>query len=146
MYSISPSEEETYVALIDVRKAGLMVKLMKCLSQSKFYILLSTGSNNLSNAVLWQSSFSRSIPITQGVQQGAILSPLLYSVFVDEILVSLQNSGYGVYINSIFCGELMYADDLALINGSPADCHAMLAIVSSLLYCGTTRSMLISQP
>ena len=86
---------------------------------------------NLSSAVLWQSSLSRSFPIKQGVRQGAILSPLLYSVFVDDLLMTLQKSGYGVHIDSIFCGAPMYADDLALICDSPTDLQAMLNIVSS---------------
>ena len=36
-----------------------------------------------------------------------------------------------MHIDSIFCGALMYADDLALISDSPAELHAMLDIVSS---------------
>ena len=51
--------------------------------------------------------------------------------------MTLQNSGYGVHIDSIFCGAPMYADDLAPISGSPA---AMLDILP-MLYFGAARSM-----
>jgi len=38
---------------------------------------------------------SASFPIHQGVRQGAILSPLLYSIFVDKLLDLLSTSGLG---------------------------------------------------
>ena len=136
--TLQHKEKKAYVAFIDVRKAfdtvwhaGLMVKLSEMSTPIYILQLIVKWYENLSSAVLWQSSLSRSFPILQGVRRGAILSPLLYSVFVDELLVTLQNSGYGVHIDSIFCGALMYADDLALISGSPAELQTMLDIVSS---------------
>ena len=62
------------------------------------------------------------------MRQGAILSPLLYSVFVDQLLVTLSQSGYGATVNKIYCGAPMYADDLALIGETPEELQAMLDI------------------
>ena len=38
-------------------------------------------------------------------------------------------SGFGVSIDNIYCGAPMYADDLALVAGSPEELQAMLDIV-----------------
>ena len=74
---------------------------------------------------------SRPFPIKQGVRQGAILFPLLYSVYVDNLLDTLASSGCGVRIESIYCGAPMYADDLASIADSETDLQTMLHMVSS---------------
>jgi len=64
------------------------------------------------------------------VKQGAILSLLLYSLFVNDLLVTLEQSGLGVKIGNVYCGAPMYADDLALIASSPHELQAMIDIVS----------------
>ena len=46
-------------------------------------------------SVLWNGTSSRKVSIRQGVRQGGILSPFLYSVFVDELLDLLVSSRYG---------------------------------------------------
>ena len=79
--------------------------------------------------MLWDGEQSRPFNINQGVKQGAILSPLLYSLFVNELLVTLEQSGLGVKIGSVYCGALMYADDLALIASSAQELQAMMDIV-----------------
>ena len=76
---------------------------------------------------------SVSFPIHQDVRQDAVLSPLLYSTFVDELLDLLSTSGLGVRVNTIYCGASMYADDLALNKNllqTPAEtlCSLMQAV------------------
>ncbi|CAI8043785.1 hypothetical protein GBAR_LOCUS24293, partial [Geodia barretti] len=60
-----------------------------------------------------------------------ILSPFLYSIYVNDLLHQLSGSGYGATIDGNFCGSPMYADDLALIANSSSDLQAMLEIVFS---------------
>jgi len=67
------------------------------------------------------------------VKQGAILSPcspLLYRLFLNDLLVTLEQSGLGVKLGNVYCGAPMYADDLALIASSPHELQAMIDIVS----------------
>ena len=78
-----------------------------------------------------------SFPVHQGVRQGAIPSPLLYSIFIDELLNLLTTSGLGVSIDTIYCGAPMYADDLGLVADSPEELQAMLNIVCT--YAGKWR-------
>ena len=62
----------------------------------------------------------------QGVQQGGVLSPFLYCLFVDQLLSA---SGFGVSIDNIYREAPMYADDLALVAGSAEELQAMLDLV-----------------
>ena len=66
------------------------------------------------------------------VKQGAVPSPPLYSLFVNDLLkiVELEHSGLGVKIGSVICGAPMYADNLTLIASSPEDLQSMIDIVA----------------
>jgi len=44
-----------------------------------------------------------------------VLSPVLYYVYIDDLLLALSNSGVGCYIGNNFVGALDYADDNVLI-------------------------------
>ena len=57
------------------------------------------------SCVKWAGGYSRSFRIGQGVRQGALLSPLLYTLFIDDLLDTLESEGLGLHINSIFCGS-----------------------------------------
>ena len=48
--------------------------------------------------VKWNDTSSEMFGVTNGVRQGGILSPLLFGVFIDELLCKLQNSGFGCRI------------------------------------------------
>jgi len=50
-----------------------------------------------------------------GVKQGAVLSPILYCVYVDDLLLILSKAGVGCFISLHVVGALAYADDLVLL-------------------------------
>ena len=62
----------------------------------------------------WGDSFSESFNVSNGVRQGSVLSPLLFAVYLDELLVELSVSGVGCYWGSLFAGVFAYADDIVL--------------------------------
>jgi len=60
-----------------------------------------------------------------GVEQGAVLSPILYCVYADDLLLILSKAGVGCFIGLHFVGALAYADDLVLL------AHAAYAICAN---------------
>ena len=45
--------------------------------------------------VKWGSTLSSKFQVTNGVQQGGVLSPLLFNVYVNELSELLNKSGIG---------------------------------------------------
>ena len=78
--------------------------------------------------VKWNSSYSHRFPVLNGVRQGAVSSPLLFSVYIDGLLRQLRNSGLGCYVDQFFFGCLGYADDLLIMSASRSGLQAMVEI------------------
>ena len=58
--------------------------------------------------VRWNSSLSVPFSVSNGVRQGSILSPFLFSVYVEGLLVELSKSGVGCFGVSGHCGHLIF--------------------------------------
>ena len=58
---------------------------------------------------------SASFLILNGVKQGGVIPPLLFSLYVDELFLLLKKSGLGCHVASTCAGAFRYADDIALI-------------------------------
>ena len=63
----------------------------------------------------WGAEHSREIPVSNGVKQGGIISPVLFTNYLDELLLALRRSGIGCFVGHTFCGAFGYADDVALL-------------------------------
>ena len=53
--------------------------------------------------------------ISNGVRQGGILSPKLFSVYLDDLSKLLISSGIGCFIDNVCFNHVFYADDLCLM-------------------------------
>ena len=65
--------------------------------------------------VRWNSSNSRGFLLSNGVKQGGVLSPLLFSVYLDDLLCELPQVNVGCHMNRYFVGAVIYADDITLL-------------------------------
>ena len=45
----------------------------------------------------WNGILSLLFPVLNGVRQGGVLSPILFTVYIDELLQHLQNLGVGCH-------------------------------------------------
>ena len=102
-----------------------------------FAAILRDWYSKLTSVVRWNGVLSSSFAVTCGVRQGGILSPILFNVYVDE----LMRSGYGCYVNRTFIGCLMYADDLLLLSPTVGSMQALIDICDS--YGHSTRSNIV---
>ena len=59
-----------------------------------------------------------------------MVSPILFTVYIDELLQRLQKLGVGCHWEGMFVGGLCYADDLALIAPSAHALRRMLQVCS----------------
>ena len=66
----------------------------------------------------WGEAYSGWFSIIAGVRQGGILSPDLYSIYVDDLVAILKDLGIGCHLRGIFLSILLYADDIALTSPS----------------------------
>jgi len=57
-----------------------------------------------------------------------VLSPILYCVYVDDLLLILSKAGVGCFIGLHFVGALAYADDLVLLAPTASAMRKLLAI------------------
>ena len=78
--------------------------------------------------VKWNSCKSPKFKVTNGVRQGGVLSPRLFSVYVDELLERLKINGAGCHIGHHFIGALGYADDIVLLCPSLSGLKDMIEI------------------
>ena len=65
--------------------------------------------------VKWGGSRSSTFSIVNGTRQGSILSPALFAVYVDDLLVELRRLGVGCRVAGVFMGAMGFCDDIVLI-------------------------------
>ena len=111
-----------YALMLDASKAFDRVKFSKL-----FRILLNRQMSplvlrllfymytNQKLQVRWGGTVSNKFTASNGVKQGAILSPILFSVYMDELFERLEKSGVGCHMGNHYTGSLGYADDLTLL-------------------------------
>ena len=65
--------------------------------------------------IRWNNSVSDYFTISNGCKQGGVLSPVLFSIYLDQLIAQLRHLGLGCYMNGLFTGVFIYADDITLL-------------------------------
>ena len=78
--------------------------------------------------VKWGDSISSFVQLLCGTRQGGILSPTLFAVFINDVILNLQQSFLGCHIHNLCLNAFMYADDLLLLSVSICDMQNMINI------------------
>ena len=118
-----------FVAFLDCTKGfdkvnhhGIFIKLMKRGVPICILNLLIYSYSNLTSVVKWNGSFSDSFRVSSGVRQGGVLSPHLFIIYIDDLIVILRGLKLGCYVLQLFLACIVYADDICLI----APCRSAL--------------------
>ena len=64
---------------------------------------------------LWKNKHSAYFGTQNGIRQGSIASPVLFCIYLDNLIKKLRRKGVGCWVGGSFFGALAYADDVALL-------------------------------
>ena len=77
--------------------------------------------------VKWEDEKPACFSNSNGVKQGRIISPLLFSLYIDELFI-LKKSGIGCQFELTYAGVSGCADDIALVAPSLSSLKQMMKI------------------
>ena len=78
--------------------------------------------------VRWGNACSTPFLVQNGVKQGGILSPLFFSIYMDDLSIELNNSGIGCHFGNVPLNHFIYADDMSLVAPSAGGLQKLIRI------------------
>ena len=116
------AESNVFSLFLDASKAFDRVrykKLFYCLLNKGIcpliirYLIILYFLNNAS--VKWGTHTSDIFNMSNGVKQGGILSPILFSLYLDPLIKMVSESRFGCYVGNMAVSILVYADDIVVL-------------------------------
>ena len=74
----------------------------------------------------WQGEVSELFSTVKGVCQGGVLSPVMFTLYVDVLLQRPETSGIGCIIGQNYYGMLCFADDISLLLPTCTDLQRLI--------------------
>ena len=127
-----------YLCFLDLQNAFdtlprelLLRKLYNMGVQGKMFRVISDLYSRNKAKVLINGSYSREFEINSGVLQGSKLGPILFNIFINDLLNNLNSSEHGALIGTFRISALGFADDVVLISDKPKDMQSLLDMACS---------------
>ena len=124
---------DTYCAFVDFSRAydtiprdHLWFKLSQLGVPGRFLHAVKSLYVNTKCSVRTSYGISEPMEITRGLKQGCLSSPLLFNIYLNDLVTELKSMGKGVNVNRLHVPVLLYADDIVLFANSPRDLQDML--------------------
>ena len=133
--------KKLYCAFIDFTKAfdyvvreNLWCKLIKLGLRGKILNIIKSMYRSVKSRVKYCNKLGNEFYCKLGVRQGECLSPLLFSMILNDIEEEFVLSGFeGLDMNTFKIFMLLYADDIVLFSNSPEELQEGLNLLSN--YC-----------
>ena len=126
--------------MLDASKAFDCVNLLLLFKKDMCPIFLRFLMNTITYCkqqmrVKWNGTISNTFSTSNGVKQGGVLSPILFNVYLDELIKMLSEQGLGCYLHGQFVGAFIYADDVTLLAPTSTALNVMLETCSNYAQC-----------
>ena len=133
---IASKKERVYGLFVDLSKAFDNVdhfQLGQILLQRKIppdiVLFILHYLRNQEARIVWNGEMGEYIPVEKGVRQGGILSPLLFKLYIDDVLNEISAGGDGCKFGVLQMSILAYADDLVLLARSKSQLGRLYKIL-----------------
>ena len=87
----------------------------------------------------WNGCYSTTFNITRGTRQGSKLSPYLFNIFINQLLLDLNDCDAGVRIGDMLYNYMAYADDITIFSTN-AKCLQCLIVEQITCIFGVNRA------
>ena len=131
------TKKPLHIISLDARKAFDVVdhtilkqKLFQAGIQPRMWRFVDDLYYKTSEVVRWKGEDSRKYNIKRGVKQGSIVSPLLYKLYINQLLLDLERSDLGMKIGETYIGCPTCADDVTLLTDTPNQIQPLLNIAT----------------
>ena len=81
--------------------------------------------------VRWNNEHSNYFSVLNGVKQGSVIAPLLFSIYIDNLFSKLKHLRLGCHVGLTYAGAFGYADDIALVSRSIYALKKMISVCES---------------
>ena len=110
-----------------VNRNCLWYKLMSIGIKGKFLNAVQSLYENLSCSVRVNNLGTDWFSVTQGVKQGCVISPTLFSIYMNDLAKELDAVRCGVTLEeTLQLSVLFYADDIAILSETEEGMQKML--------------------
>ncbi|OMJ17238.1 LINE-1 reverse transcriptase-like protein [Smittium culicis] len=130
------AKKETFVAFIDFKKAyvtvpikALLRKLYLCGVEGRAYEFFAAYYKSPEAGVRIGTLMSPLFKVDKGVRQGCPMSPMLFNIFINDILDKVNQNIALVPGNSVKILGLLFANDLVLLADSEVGLRENLLVV-----------------
>lgn len=128
--------QKTFAFFLDVKKAydsvwrpGLWKKLWDMGVRGRMLRTIISLYSHTKSRVMVNGELSEAVVIEKGVAQGCTLSCTLFDVFVNDLLVELDGTDFGVAVGESKIHSLMFADDFVGLESSAERLQEMIEVV-----------------
>ena len=87
--------------------------------QRKMWRMVKKMTECAKSAMMLDGEISKSVDILRGVAQGFTLSPTLFKIFMDDLIIAIEAAKQRVKVGEDMVSGLMFSDDFVGISDTP---------------------------